>query len=765
MNSRTAELKAVLPPIVEIVPGLKRKTANEMAGPCPLCGGNDRFTVDTVRDAFFCRNCMPLNPHWHDVIDFHCRIEGTDIKGLMTKYLDGPDKQENVARQVTGRYCYLDADGSSLYWKERVEPGRSGRDKEFIFYHGNRKPGRECDPVLYNLPEVLKSESLIICEGEKHCDFLKTWGLSATTLDSGAQSKPTSRMIGWLSDRRIIILRDNDSPGLSYATTLAKALHGKCKSLKVILLPGLPSKGDIIDWAKVPGNDKARLLEIIEGEQEWSLDSKADHSAAVEIIEPEIQDEWMPKAWPEIDPKAFYGVVGRAVELACRNSEADPVAVAATFLTWFGSEVGYYPGINVGDAFHSARLFVAIVGATAKARKGTSAMPIKIMRSWLAGGESQSTDTRAVARISPGPLSSGEGLIYAVRDEVRVWVPPKKNKEGSITEGFYTVTDPGEEDKRLWILDEELAGALACMKREGTTLSTTMRCAWDHGTLDPLTKSSKIRATDAHICVVTHITAEELRAKLAEVEGFSGFSNRFLWVCARRQRLVSRPEPMNELDLKSLSGVIGRALDKIKSERQASFSPETWDMWQEVYPELTRERDGLAGATVSRAEAQTVRLAMIYAFLDGIVTIEPKHLEAALAMWRYCEDSAMYIFGGRENDHLTQRILDLLAEGPKTATDIYNGIKRHKPERMREILQTLAARRKVEPVIIKTAGRDKTIFKLTGSPSAKSALSAQSPPEEDLYAPYALYAHAHREEIDEEALAERRAIQVEGVMQ
>ncbi|NOQ52299.1 MAG: hypothetical protein GQ578_08815, partial [Desulfuromonadaceae bacterium] len=40
------------------IPDLKRKTAKEYAGPCPGCGGNDRFVVWPDRDAFYCRGCQ-----------------------------------------------------------------------------------------------------------------------------------------------------------------------------------------------------------------------------------------------------------------------------------------------------------------------------------------------------------------------------------------------------------------------------------------------------------------------------------------------------------------------------------------------------------------------------------------------------------------------------------------------------------------------------------------------------------------------------------
>ena len=105
--------------------------------------------------------------------------------------------------------------------------------------------------------------------------------------------------------------------------------------------------------------------------------------------------------------------------------------------------------------------------------------------------------------------------------------------------------DPGIDDKRLYIHDEEFASALSCMRREGNTLSTFLRCAWDNGTIDVLTKGAKTKTTNAHIGINSHITNRELHKKLNETEAFNGFANRFLFCCARRSKQVPFPLPIN----------------------------------------------------------------------------------------------------------------------------------------------------------------------------------------------------------------------------
>lgn len=96
--------------------------------------------------------------------------------------------------------------------------------------------------------------------------------------------------------------------------------------------------------------------------------------------------------------------------------------------------------------------------------------------------------------------------------------------------------------------------------------------------------------------------------------------------------------------------------------------------WETVYPQLSEGFPGLLGAITGRAEAQTIRLALLYALLDGADQIGRPHLDAALAVWEYCEASAKYIFGDLIGDPLTDEILRALraaSTAGMTRTDIH----------------------------------------------------------------------------------------------
>lgn len=167
-----------------------------------------------------------------------------------------------MIQKVTGKYVYLDENGNVAYWKERLEPGRKTA-KEFRFYHGRKELGRGSDPILYNLPNVIRSKAVIFTEGEKQADIINKWGLCGTTFDSGSNSKFPPEMVPHLKGKRVAVLRDNDAAGLVYAEMIANTLHNVCEVSRIVLLPGLPPKGDICDWVESAGNDRASMLGII----------------------------------------------------------------------------------------------------------------------------------------------------------------------------------------------------------------------------------------------------------------------------------------------------------------------------------------------------------------------------------------------------------------------------------------------------------------------------------------------------------------------
>lgn len=68
---------------------LRKVAAHEWAGPCPRCGGHDRFRVDPTK-GWFCRVCF-YNDHWNDAIDFVMWADGLDFKRALLRLVGKND--------------------------------------------------------------------------------------------------------------------------------------------------------------------------------------------------------------------------------------------------------------------------------------------------------------------------------------------------------------------------------------------------------------------------------------------------------------------------------------------------------------------------------------------------------------------------------------------------------------------------------------------------------------------------------------------------
>ena len=227
------------------------------------------------------------------------------------------------------------------------------------------------------------------------------------------------------------------------------------------------------------------------------------------------------------------------------------------------------------------------------------------------------------------------------------------------------IVDEGVPDKRLFLFEAEFAKALRSMDRQGNILSAVLRDAWDHGNLRTLIKNSPNRATGAHVSASVHITDAELRRCLDQTEMANGLANRILFVCVQQSKLLPRGgQPIDWSDITDRLNLILAGVPTGEIRRTDAF----WKLWEEHYPQLCADRPGLLGAILGRAEAQVLRLALIYALLDRQVFMDACHLRAALACWKYAEASARFIFGDALGDPVADEILRALRQQPAGMT-------------------------------------------------------------------------------------------------
>ena len=562
---------------------------------------------------------------------------------------------------------------------------------------------------LYGLRELAErpSAAVVVSEGEKSADAARPLLPHFVVVTSPGGSESANK-VDWsqLHDREVIIWPDADSPGHKYAQTVTKCLAAVgAKSVAVVSPPRNVKEGwDAADafnegWTPervaelirqaVPMHDGARL----NGEPTTTDKSKRDEPTTYFA-------SYASFAWPVMDDAAYHGIAGDIVRGILPHTEADPNALLIQTLTMAGNVIGRLPYYQVEFDQHRVNLFAVLVGASAKGRKGTSLGRIRSI-------VKVADETWSGDRIKGG-LSSGEGFINEVRDPVQKYNIKKK---------CFEIADPGIADKRLMVVEPEFAGAISVAERHGNTLSPLIRRAWDGDKLATLTRNSPLTATGAHISIVGHITVDELRARISRTEMGNGFANRFLFALIRRSKELPFGGALTDSQILRLGEQLKSIIDRAKSVGRMEMTDAARSKWAAVYPELSAAKPGLLGAVIARAEAQTVRLAQVYALLDGGDKIDLPHLEAALAVWEYCELSAVHIFGDAIGDPVADEILRALQNTPDgmTRTAINDLFGRHQSSnRIGAALQLLATKGRARPETRQTSGRPSEIWFATG---------------------------------------------------
>ena len=387
-----------------------------------------------------------------------------------------------------------------------------------------------------------------------------------------------------------------------------------------------------------------------------------------------------PADWPAPpDPVGYHGLPGAIVQKIAPHTEADPAAILTQLLVCCGALIGRDAHFQVEATRHHPNEFVVLIGDSAKSRKGSSFDHVARLLA--------QADPAFTSRLTTG-LSSGEGLIWAVRDP-----------HGP---------DAGAVDKRLLVIEPEFASVLKSTGRELSTLSPTLRSAWDGRPLALLTRTAPARATSAHIAIIGHITQTELRRHATTVEIANGFLNRFIFAAVRRVRLLPEggdPDPLNGT---GLARYLTSMLKHAHTAGKVTLTPDARELWWHTYPQLTQPADGLLGQLTARAEAHVIRLALLYTLLDGQKTIQPEHLHPALALWNYAERSAAWALGQTTGDPLAEQIHAALDRSPDglTRTQIRDLCQRNLPaDRVEQALNTLAAAGRAHQHRTLTGGR------------------------------------------------------------
>ncbi|MFF7949394.1 DUF927 domain-containing protein [Streptomyces griseorubiginosus] len=205
----------------------------------------------------------------------HCHVCGEDGKedilaglGLTKADLFDQPLERPERPQVVATYIYEDADGNEQYRKDRREPGKDGKSKDFRQYrivNGNTVWSlKDVTRIPWRLPQVIAAvkdgREIYWNEGEKCVLALEKLGLVATTAGSVGDWRP-SMAAYFEGAAKVTVIADNDEPGIKHARQVAAALKGRAREIRIVRPAVDRPKADVYDHLAA-GHTVEELIDI-----------------------------------------------------------------------------------------------------------------------------------------------------------------------------------------------------------------------------------------------------------------------------------------------------------------------------------------------------------------------------------------------------------------------------------------------------------------------------------------------------------------------
>lgn len=211
--------------------------------------------------------------------------------------------EDKIPRRIVATHDYTDEQGKLLFQSVRYEP------KDFRQRRPDGRGGwvwslKGVERVLYALPRLAEAavDSFVFMpEGEKDADRINAEGGIATTTSGGAKNSHHTDL-SRLDGLNVVLLADNDKPGIERCEAIAARLKGKAASVRVVAFPDLPEGGDVSDWLD-QGRDLEDLVRLAEQTPEWGPGS-------LETVSSEDQ----PDDPPRPQPRALQMRIGNTID-------------------------------------------------------------------------------------------------------------------------------------------------------------------------------------------------------------------------------------------------------------------------------------------------------------------------------------------------------------------------------------------------------------------------------------------------------------------
>lgn len=562
---------------------------------------------------------------------------------------------------------------------------------------------------LYRLSEIIKARRVFVCEGEKAADALRSIGLVATTSPHGAEA---ARKSDWtpLIGKEVIVLPDNDLPGWRYTEAVREILVGLDPTavVKLLVLDGLPEKGDAFDWVDQQKSNDLKSL----GKK---LNELAD---AAPIFHDESAEEDFDEKWKPFPVNLLPKRVGTFVVKASQALDVDPAYVIMPLLAVAAAAIGNRLRIQLKPGFEQpACLWMVLVGESGTGKSHPIALVLQVIhllqQKWLS--EFQDERNRYEAELAEYKQQSD-----AVPADKPVKPTLRRLAVDDITvEALAAILN--DNPLGLLLTKDELAGWFASFDRyakgKGGDLANWLSMFDGRSlTVDRKGAELPLMIPRALVSITGGIQPGVLQGLFTPEHRQSGLIPRLLLAYPPRHKRKWTETGISPKDEKTISRMLERLLslppelDELSAPRPriVPLTPDAKKLWIEFYNDHAEEQVLLSGddsAAWSKLQGYAARLSLVIEFM-GWATGDPKQnppikidcesMRAGIELSRWFGNEAKRIYrllSETDDQRQERELVDWIRRqsGPVSPRDVTRGPRefRGDPAKAEQVLNRL----------------------------------------------------------------------------
>jgi hypothetical protein len=549
----------------------------------------------------------------------------------------------------TSQWTYRDSSGVVVGVVVRWDLPDGGKEIRPVSLHGDhwRIAGMPNPRPLYRLEDLRDAKRVYVCEGEKAVEAARSLGLVATTSAHGSKS-PDKTDWSPLAEKEVVLLPDNDPAGLEYAEAVIGLLERlkPAPTIKVVALPDLPEKGDIVEWieshgdAAEPESMRDELEQLADGADSVQRNGPAKSGTRVVSFKP-FPTEVLPEPI-----RSFVLVAARAI--CC-----DASYIVLPLLAVLASAIGNTRRLTLKPGWNApAIIWTAIVGESGTAKTPAFSLVMRPIKNRQAKALKQYEAD--LQQYVTDQANYDKAFTDWKRDKKTAEPPPDRPKEPQARRcmvGDTTIEALAPILKANWcgvlVARDELAGWIGSFDRYASGKGGADSAHWlsmfngESISVDRKTGIPKtIFVPRASVCVTGGIQPAILHRALGTQHRESGLAARLLVCCPPRKAKKwtdAGIDPSMEAQLATLLDRLFELEPKFDEDDEpmpvlVRLSKEAHEEWKAYYDAHAQEQVDLTGdlsAAWSKLEEYAARLALVVHLVRWAAddpTLESEHV-------------------------------------------------------------------------------------------------------------------------------------------